>query len=524
MSNPHTYHDDPFQPQDAGRLNSTTNYRDSHSDLQDYWDDGQLPPPHRLSGTPAGASADSLHRNPFDSDTNLPGHTYDPDPYTRTLHDNASTPAINMNTSRFDTPYGNSGYNDLDAAAQRAQGGGSSAWLEKEQTRGRRNRLLMVGGIAVAAILIVGGIIAGVVIAKSHKSSSSSPSSTNSTTSLKIGTPDPNSNYFAVVQQTDANDPSTFQKDPNLSNSFYALAYTPFGSQIPNCGANLRAVIEDVQLISQLTNKIRLYGADCNQSMFVLDAIQRTKVDLSVFLGNYVLPDDDAGYTRQRDEITQAIQTFGVDHVSGITVGNEFMLNYLNAHGNGVSDPNSPVGNQGAQYLNSKIADTKSVLQGLNLKKTIPVGTSDAGAFFNNEVLAAVDYGMANVHPWFANTSITDAASWTTSFFQNTDIAAANGVPNKPAMYIAETGWPTGSKDPGSGSDGPSTASVANLQTYLDTFVCSSNQNNTNYFFFEMFDEPWKDAQFGGVEGYWGIFNYNKTLKAGLKTPTCSHS
>jgi exo-beta-1,3-glucanase (GH17 family) len=206
---------------------------------------------------------------------------------------------------------------------------------------------------------------------------------------------------------------------------------------------------------------MRLYGADCNQASLVvrphplpispnplttfpqLQAIQNTKVNLSVWLGNYVLPDDDAGYTRQRDEINDAITKYGVDHVAGITVGNEFMLNYLNAHGNGNMDANSDVGNAGAQILNAKIADTRSSLASLNLGKTIPVGTSDAGDFFNNQVLAAVDYGMANVHPWFANVSVDTAASWTTDFFQNTDIAQAGKLANNPQMYIAETGWPT---------------------------------------------------------------------------------
>jgi exo-beta-1,3-glucanase (GH17 family) len=74
------------------------------------------------------------------------------------------------------------------------------------------------------------------------------------------------------------------------------------------------------------------------------------------------------------------------------------MLNYLNENGPGDS-PNSPVGDQGAQILINYINDTRSSLSGLNLSKTLTVGTADAGAFFNTEVLAAVDFGMANVHP-----------------------------------------------------------------------------------------------------------------------------
>ena len=48
---------------------------------------------------------------------------------------------------------------------------------------------------------------------------------------------------------------------------------------------------------------------------------------MSVYLGNYNVPTDaGASYVRQRDAIKDAITTFGVDHVAGVTVGNEFML------------------------------------------------------------------------------------------------------------------------------------------------------------------------------------------------------
>jgi hypothetical protein len=50
-----------------------------------------------------------------------------------------------------------------------------------------------------------------------------------------------------------------------------------------------------------------------------LEAIKQTKVDMQVFLGNYVLPDDnDAAYNRQRTAIKSAIETYGVDHIEGM--------------------------------------------------------------------------------------------------------------------------------------------------------------------------------------------------------------
>ncbi|EJF64819.1 glycoside hydrolase, partial [Dichomitus squalens LYAD-421 SS1] len=363
----------------------------------------------------------------------------------------------------------------------------------------------LIGGLVGLIALIAIGVGVGVSVAKSHSSSSSSKKSSGSSTS--------------VVNQTDPNDPSTFQLDSRLKKSFYGIAYTPEGSQLPDCGNSLEDVITDIQLLSQLTDQIRLYGADCNQTALVLEAIKQTKVNMTVWLGNYPVPTDPAPYERQRDAIIDALKTYGTDHVSGITVGNEFILNYLNA--NGATDPNSAVGNAGAQLLIANISDTRSAVQALGLSKTLPIGTADAGSFFNSEVLAAVDYGMSNIHAWFANVSIDQAAGWVDEFFQENNVALAQTLANNPKMYIAETGWPTASKDVGNESNGPSVASEPNLQqTFLDTFVCQANNNGTGYFFFEYFDETWKDQEFGGVEGHWGLFYSNRTLKD-ITIPSC---
>jgi len=157
----------------------------------------------------------------------------------------------------------------------------------------------------------------------------------------------------------------------------------------------------------------------------------------------------------------------------------------------------------------------------LDLPSSVPVGTAEAGAYFNNLVLAAVDYAMANVHPWFANVSIDQAASWTNEFFQTTDIYQASQLSNAPKMYIGETGWPSNSSDAADESNGPSNASVANLQIFLDTFVCQSTANGTETFFFEYFDETWQNVEYGGVEGWWGLFHANRTLKS-VVIPDCS--
>ena len=56
-------------------------------------------------------------------------------------------------------------------------------------------------------------------------------------------------------------------------------------------------------------------------------------------------------------------------------------------------DPNSPPANVGAEILVSYIQDTRSMLKGMNLS-TMPVGTSEAGAYLNNIVMGVCDFGV----------------------------------------------------------------------------------------------------------------------------------
>ncbi|KAJ7167457.1 glycoside hydrolase [Mycena filopes] len=389
----------------------------------------------------------------------------------------------------------------------------SHTLAQQQKAASRRSKMIVIGSVVVLAVLIAIGVGVGVSVSKNHKGSTKSAAASSSSSNSA-------SNSSGVVQQSDPSDPSTFVKNPALKQSFYGLAYTPYGSQLPTCNNSLADVITDIQLLSQLTKRIRLYGADCNQSALVLEAIKQTKVDMKVFLGNYPIPTDaGAAYVRQRDLIKDALTTYGADHVAGVTVGNEYILDYLGDNGGTAQDPNGPVGNAGAALLLPNITDTITMISGMGLN--IPVGNADAGSYFNTEVLQAVSYGMANVHPWFANEAIADAAAWTADFFATTNVAAAAALSNKPTMYIAETGWPTKSSSAAAASDGPSDASVANLQIFIDTFVCQANQNGTGYFFFEYFDEGWKEIQFGGVEPWWGLFNADRTLK-NVTIPDCA--
>jgi hypothetical protein len=90
--------------------------------------------------------------------------------------------------------------------------------------------LQQVIGSAITLIgLIIIGVVVGVVVAHNVKKSPSSAAKTGSGSS----------NSPQVVNQTNPNDPSTFVKDSRLIQSFYGIAYTPEGSQLPQCGNKL---------------------------------------------------------------------------------------------------------------------------------------------------------------------------------------------------------------------------------------------------------------------------------------------
>lgn len=321
--------------------------------------------------------------------------------------------------------------------------------------------------------------------------------------------PGSNGKKTAGAVQSDSNDPSIFTKDDRLHQSMYGLCYTPFNAQYPGCGATQANVTEDIQLMSQLTKRLRLYGADCNTSQLVLEAIRETKVDMQVFLAVWV--DDNADtFSRQVKEITDAITAYGTDHIAGVTVGNEYLLN-----GGSVTD------------LLARIQTVNTTIQALpNLGKVLPVGTADAGSMITTTLATGADYIMANVHPWFGGLPVDQAAGWVWEYTNTNAPSTALLAPNKPTLYVAEAGWPTGANSTAYMSYEGATAGVAELNEFLSTFVCQSNTNATSLglqpsFVFEAFDEPWKDPLYGGVEAHWGLFTSDKKLKDGLTIPDC---
>jgi len=297
----------------------------------------------------------------------------------------------------------------------------------------------------------------------------------------------------------------------DLHRVFPGMDYTPLNSQYPDCMHNPPSqnnITRDVAILGQLTNKIRLYGTDCNQTQMLIHSIQRLELDdTKIWMGVW-LDKNETTNERQMSQMWDILDEYGEDPFEGIIIANEILFRK----------------EMNISALAEILDDTRTKLKKKNLK--LPVATSDLGDDWTSELASDSDYIMANIHPFFAGVEADGAADWTSSFWKNN-----NGQfwkSDKQKNIISETGWPTGG---GTHCGGTSTsctkgsvAGVDELNTFMEDWVCQALKNGTNYFWFEAFDEPWKERyneKGKEWEDKWGLLTIDRELKKGVKIPDC---
>lgn len=295
---------------------------------------------------------------------------------------------------------------------------------------------------------------------------------------------------------------------------FPGMDYTPLNTQYPDCLTNPPSqnnITRDVAVLSQLTNKIRLYGTDCNQTQMVLHAVDKLKLtnDVKVWLGVW----QDGNTTtnaRQLAQMWNILDQYGATPFEGIIVANEILFRK----------------EMTVTQLGTILDAVRANLTTKNIK--LPVASSDLGDDWTSDLAAKSDYIMANIHPFFAGVSVNQAASWTYGFWSGKDKQFWKADTNK--NIISETGWPSaGGKGCGSSpvcdaSTPGAVASIDGMNQFMNDWVCQALANNTNYFWFEAFDEPWKirfNEKGKEWEDKWGLMDVNRKLKPGVKIPDC---
>lgn len=334
----------------------------------------------------------------------------------------------------------------------------------QEGMSGRKKRGLIVG--LVLGLIILGAIVGGAVGGTIGQKNSSKDGSSAAQDTAKNGDLNKNSPEIQALLN-----------NPALHKVFPGIDYTPWGVQYPLClkyPPSQNNVTRDLAVLSQLTNTVRLYGTDCNQTEMTLHAIDRLGLtEMKLWLGVWI-DSNHTTVTRQLNQLYKVIdETPDKSIFKGVIVGNEALYR---------AGPDIATAEQN---LIGYIGDVRSQLQKRNLNNMM-VTTSDLGNNWNAELVQAVDIVMSNVHPFFAGVNIDVAAAWTWDFWETHDVVLTQGT-NKPQV-ISETGWPSGGgKDCGAsptcGSNIPgSVASIPNLNQFMDEWVCQALANGTEYF------------------------------------------
>ncbi|KAK3719909.1 hypothetical protein LTR37_004032 [Vermiconidia calcicola] len=388
------------------------------------------------------------------------------------------------------------------------KGGGAekSEWL-KSQSSGRKRTTLIVAIIGL--IIIIGAIVGGVVYAILRKSGGGDSGGSRGSSDDSNGLWDIDSSQVKAVLN-----------NKNLHKVFPGMDYTPLNAQYPACLSNppyQNDVTLDVAVLAQLTPAIRLYGTDCKQTEQVLKGIDllgyndTVKVWLGVWLG-----DNSTTNTRQLNQMYTILDSYPASHFAGVIVGNEVLYRE----------------DITITQLANEISKVKAKLAEKGV--SLPVATSDLGDDWTPALAADSDIVMANVHPFFAGKRPGAAPDWTLDFWQTHNVILKDSTNGPwPANIISETGWPSeGGNSCGTGAKCPtktegSVAGIDELNEFMDGWVCPRLAAGTTYFWFEAFDEPWKeqfdDPKIGNFwEPHWGLLDVDRNLKSGLKIPDCN--
>lgn len=337
-----------------------------------------------------------------------------------------------------------------------------SEWLSHQTSR--RKRLQWIVGIIIG-LIIIGAIVGGVIGGLHHSSSSNSHDSSTSPSSSpgKDSGSDLDLNSAAIKK---------LMNNPNLHKVFPGVDYTPFNAQYPACLTNPPSqanVTKDVAVLSQLTNTIRLYGTDCNQTEMVLHAIDKLALkNIKVWIGVWLDKNsttNDRGMTAMYDILSKQ----GTSPFAGVIVGNEVLFR--------------------EDMTITQLSDIlTSVKQNFtNLKYDLPVATSDIGDKWTAELAGKVDYVMSNIHPFFGGIPIDQAAGWTWNFWQGHDVILTSAA-SKVKQVVSEVGWPSaGGTDCGNEQNTcpkgmGAVAGVDEMNKFMGDYVCQSLQNGTDFF------------------------------------------
>ncbi len=308
------------------------------------------------------------------------------------------------------------------------------------------------------------------------------------------------------------------KKDVIATVEHMGICYGPYhkSGQAPGTTIPLQQIETDISIIAEHFDFLRTYTVADNMDQVVGVAASK---GLQVALGVHCYTELQGGAAKTKADIIKAVNAAkaNTNTVVCIIVGNETNL--------GVGyNPN---------YLDQSIVAgymdfTKTKIDEAGISLPITSCLSAGGADKNSEEYApailekcrdlnAKDHRivMMNIYPYYGQVynyvhnnkpvtpgDISGNMDWS---FDNQGIKAAE-LKYGLAVVIGEIGWPTGGTLPFQTVSN----SELNFRTTLD-WINGNNRDRQAYntFWFEMFDEPWKQNEPDGAGPNWGLYQSN---------------
>ena len=282
----------------------------------------------------------------------------------------------------------------------------------------------------------------------------------------------------------------------------HGLAFSPYlDGQAPPGPVSLEQIRQRLGIINGYTQWIRTYSATSG-----LENIPEAWNDLvdpkvrnhSVAMGTWIRSD-----TRDT-EIANLIGAASNGWVDLAVVGNEELF----------------AGALSANALVGQLTNVRHRLDNIG-RADIPVTTAEpfdtlfapdgSGGWRARypEVIEAIDVVLVNIYPFWDGTDIDSAVDDLAQHYQwAVDVVG----PDKPVI-ISETGWPSEGR-----VNGAAEPSLDNATRYFFDSLAWATANDVPMFYFEAFDEKWKEEPPVGptpfrVESHWGVWYSDGTVK-----------
>ena len=270
-------------------------------------------------------------------------------------------------------------------------------------------------------------------------------------------------------------------------------------------GPSEQEILEDLDIIRQHWNLIRVYGAD-DDSERILKVIKEKGLPVKVMLGIW-LEDEEDHPERKRENARQVLK--------GIELGNAYpdIIAAIN------------VGNETLVYWSRHRMRQRDLLRYIRMVRKftrVPVTTADDYIFWekpeSTKLAEEVDFIVVHIYAFWNGKTLDNAIEWMEEIY---DHRIRVMHPDK-VIAIGETGWATAYNPDkaGPGEQGSLIKGQVGIDAqanYLIQLHRWMHNHQITTFFFEAFDEPWKgggeESAPSEVEKHWGVYYENREPK-----------